>query len=567
MMTEHEGRRGGKKTQKKMISASDIEKFGYCPLSWYLSYKQRLEEGPLDQEDPEEKKEETQKKEKPEKTEKALEKGKEAHKEAGIDLESIMKKQGQIESTRISWIAFVAISVLVAINGGLILALIIYEQDNEIVSRILAATSLLWIFISIYYFISLILTERRLKWPFLGLLRFMMSKPKIRPQTAKEYKKKMEFFKMAVIMMIIAGVLLFNVAIHYRDIDKQIAQNILIVIALVWMLASSIILFFTLRKGEHIALYKNKLLIGFTLVAFIFASNAFIINRLDVIKGAETVTLVFGIIAVIWLLLSLFFLNVAFSESFRIHHNIKRLLKKKTKIVSTLLQKLGPEDIEERVKRHEKGVLYFGVISIFLGLNSFIVGINPNIDIAYILEIVALIWLLAALFLMFINLTTQREMFRLKDLYKIGKKTKVSYADTESEGKKKAKLFKSKQLSISGRPDLIIEEKGEKIPVEIKTGRVPKGPFFSHILQLAAYGLVLEEEYGKRPPHGLIKYGPKGDEEEFKVDLDDDLMKLLKEKIDLIRKGMDTGDVHRNHRREGKCRSCSRRKDCPESLA
>jgi len=540
-----------------MISASDVEKFGYCPLSWYLSFKQRLTEA---KEEEREKAEEEDKK-----TQEALKKGEEAHHKASMDMEAIIKKQGRIQSTKISWLAFTVVSLLVAVNGGLILALIVYEQDNQVISRILTGVSLVWILVSLYYFISLLLTEKRLKWPFLGLLKFMVSKPQKRPRSRKEIKKRREFFLLALILIVIAAVLLFNVGIH-SYVDKYVAQNILIIIALVWMLASSVILFFILRKKEHIPIYKNKYLIGFTLVAFIFALNAFIINRLDVIKEAKTVTLIFGFIAVVWMLVSLFILNIAFSESFRIHHNFKMLLTGKKKLMDTILTKLESGDIEERMKRHEKGVLYFAVISIFLGLNSAWVSINPNIDIAYILEIIALMWLIGASFLLFINLTTQREMGELKEAYKIEKDTKVEYTDTESTGGEKAKLFKSKKHGVSGRPDIILEKDDEHIPVEIKTGRVPKGPYFSHIIQIAAYGLVLEEEYGKRPSYGLIKYGPKGDEKEFKIDLDDDLMKLLKEKLDLMREGIKTGDVHRNHRRDGKCRSCSRRRDCPETL-
>jgi len=44
------------------------------------------------------------------------------------------------------------------------------------------------------------------------------------------------------------------------------------------------------------------------------------------------------------------------------------------------------------------------------------------------------------------------------------------------------------------------------IPVEIKSGRTPAQPYDSHLLQLAAYCLLVEETTGRRPPHGLICY-------------------------------------------------------------
>jgi CRISPR-associated exonuclease Cas4 len=158
-------------------------------------------------------------------------------------------------------------------------------------------------------------------------------------------------------------------------------------------------------------------------------------------------------------------------------------------------------------------------------------------------------------------------MSRLKTEYRIDHRAKVMYSDSLSEGKKKPKLFKSQKLRISGRPDAIIEVDGKAIPVELKTGKVPQGPYFSHILQLGAYGLLMEEEYGTLPPYGLIKYGPKGEEKEFKVEMDKRLMFTLAGKIGEMRLSLESGEAHRNHNRPGKCTNCSRRKNCPESLA
>lgn len=96
----------------------------------------------------------------------------------------------------------------------------------------------------------------------------------------------------------------------------------------------------------------------------------------------------------------------------------------------------------------------------------------------------------------------------------------------------------------------------------MKTGRVPRGPFFSHILQVAAYCLLLEEEQGEAPPFGIVKYGDK----EFEVDYDESLKELLIKKVEEMREAKETGEVHRNHNREGKCLHCSRRDICPERL-
>ena len=126
-----------------------------------------------------------------------------------------------------------------------------------------------------------------------------------------------------------------------------------------------------------------------------------------------------------------------------------------------------------------------------------------------------------------------------------------------------APLLRSEKYGLSGRPDYVIEANGELIPVEIKTGRKPRGPLFSHVLQVAAYGMIVEDVMGKPVSHGVLRYG----DEEHEIELDQDLRNLVLSKLEEMHKKELTGKVHRNHNRPGKCRSCSRRDLCPERLA
>jgi CRISPR-associated exonuclease Cas4 len=57
-----------------------------------------------------------------------------------------------------------------------------------------------------------------------------------------------------------------------------------------------------------------------------------------------------------------------------------------------------------------------------------------------------------------------------------------------------------------GKPDYLVQSGGSIIPVEVKSGRAPAAPYDSHIFQLAAYCLLVEKTYGKRPPYGIIHY-------------------------------------------------------------
>ena len=62
----------------------------------------------------------------------------------------------------------------------------------------------------------------------------------------------------------------------------------------------------------------------------------------------------------------------------------------------------------------------------------------------------------------------------------------------------------SERLRLVGRPDRIVREGGHLIPEEWKSAkRVSHG----HRLQLGAYFLLIEEEYGERPPFGVVVLG------------------------------------------------------------
>ena len=62
----------------------------------------------------------------------------------------------------------------------------------------------------------------------------------------------------------------------------------------------------------------------------------------------------------------------------------------------------------------------------------------------------------------------------------------------------------SERLRLVGRPDRIIRNDGQLIPEEWKSSkRVHDG----HRLQLGTYFLLIEEEYGERPPFGVVVLG------------------------------------------------------------
>jgi CRISPR-associated exonuclease Cas4 len=308
---------------------------------------------------------------------------------------------------------------------------------------------------------------------------------------------------------------------------------------------------------------SEKLIIGFAIVAAILAINGLTIKHRDYILELSTFGIILLILAVVWLGVSFLFLYIAFKGgvvSGRLLQEFK----------SIKLGDLRPDNIndiqsevdkmvEEKLPEPERGALWFAIVALVLGVNSIMISLAPQNVFGMILEVIALIWLLGATLFLYYVLRGTEIASKLRTLHGI-ERGKVLYTDTIDN---KPEVLISEKFQVSGRPDSIIRIDEKYIPVELKTGRVPKGPYFSHILQIAAYCLLVEETYGVRPPHGIVKYG---DKTEFKIDYTPELEELLGEKVKEMQKAINGKKVHRNHNRVGKCRYCSRRKKCPERL-
>ena len=81
--------------------------------------------------------------------------------------------------------------------------------------------------------------------------------------------------------------------------------------------------------------------------------------------------------------------------------------------------------------------------------------------------------------------------------------TEVAYSDDEES----AGLLVDKSTGIRGRPDQIVVIDGEFIPIEQKTGRVPKRPHDSHRHQVLAYIHLVEINTKRETPYGILRYG------------------------------------------------------------
>lgn len=68
--------------------------------------------------------------------------------------------------------------------------------------------------------------------------------------------------------------------------------------------------------------------------------------------------------------------------------------------------------------------------------------------------------------------------------------------------------LRSYRYRLVGRPDALRRrDDGSLVPVELKHRAAPaRGPFASHLVQLGAYCLLVEDTTGQPPPFGVLRY-------------------------------------------------------------
>jgi CRISPR-associated exonuclease Cas4 len=136
---------------------------------------------------------------------------------------------------------------------------------------------------------------------------------------------------------------------------------------------------------------------------------------------------------------------------------------------------------------------------------------------------------------------------------------RVVYSDTGAE-ERPARALYSPRYDLTGKPDYLVNTREGVVPVEVKPERDHPEPHESHLLQVLAYCLLLEDADGKRPPYGLLRYR----NDTFKVDYNDDTRSYLLGVIEEMREARTHEEVHRSHEQPGRCRGCAYRDVCDE---
>jgi CRISPR-associated exonuclease Cas4 len=171
-------------------------------------------------------------------------------------------------------------------------------------------------------------------------------------------------------------------------------------------------------------------------------------------------------------------------------------------------------------------------------------------------------WLaVAALFLFLLGWASMRRAGRLREESGLPA-GRLIYADrAQTDWYPPAKPLYSAQYGLVGKPDYLVRTEEGIIPVEVKSAPAPDIPYLGHLLQLAAYCLLVEETSGQTPAHGLLKYADALYEIDFTAELRVELFDTLAN----MRRARLARNVPRNHDQPNKCARCGFRHGCDEA--
>ncbi|MFQ5421164.1 MAG: PD-(D/E)XK nuclease family protein [Anaerolineae bacterium] len=126
-----------------------------------------------------------------------------------------------------------------------------------------------------------------------------------------------------------------------------------------------------------------------------------------------------------------------------------------------------------------------------------------------------------------------------------------------------AETLVAQDFLLVGKPDYLVEQpNGGIIPVELKSGRTPDKPWEGHVLQLAAYCLLVDECYGVRPDFGILQYPDRAFAVDYTEELEEDLLDLLAD----MRDDTFEAELDRDHNDWHRCNQCSVRHRCVQRL-
>ncbi|MBN1667154.1 MAG: CRISPR-associated protein Cas4 [Anaerolineales bacterium] len=137
----------------------------------------------------------------------------------------------------------------------------------------------------------------------------------------------------------------------------------------------------------------------------------------------------------------------------------------------------------------------------------------------------------------------------------------VIYVDTRAWGPVEKSLY-DPEYGLTGKPDYLVEQDSQVIPVEVKSSRVGQAPYDSHIFQLAAYCRLVHASYKQRPAYGILHYPNRTYRIDYTPELESQLANLLIE----IRNDERKKELPRSHNSPRRCQRCGYQTTCDQRL-
>jgi CRISPR-associated exonuclease Cas4 len=138
---------------------------------------------------------------------------------------------------------------------------------------------------------------------------------------------------------------------------------------------------------------------------------------------------------------------------------------------------------------------------------------------------------------------------------------RIVYVDASQWNKVEKPLY-DRELRLTGKPDYLVQQGKQVIPIEVKSGHAPPQAHEWHISQLAAYCILVEREYGTRPAHGFLHYADRTLEIDFTPLLETSTLAIIQE----MQKRTSQIQIDRSHHDQNRCIYCGYRSICDQAL-
>lgn len=125
------------------------------------------------------------------------------------------------------------------------------------------------------------------------------------------------------------------------------------------------------------------------------------------------------------------------------------------------------------------------------------------------------------------------------------------YEDADGQGE----MLSSSQYPLAGKPDYVIQlPDGRPVPIELKSDvRDVTAPHSHHMMQVAAYCLILEDYFELPPTHGILRYA----DSEFTVEYTPALRKKVIRVLSEMEHCTEKQPPPLVRQRATKCRACA----------